>query len=107
MSEPQLSLRMGRMISGSKTGPKGHICVWNGNICVKSKGKVWFGDLDLSDDATQKALFEYAHALGEPLYILREHDARFDTAMNPKYENYVAIVSPTNTIKFTKALAVQ
>ena len=89
-------LHTGRMISGSKTGPKGHVCVFNGNICIKSKGKIWFGDLDLTRDADRlKAL---AAEAGEDLYVLREKDARFQNEANPNYDNAVAIVRPDGAI---------
>ncbi len=82
----------GRMISGSKRGPKGHVCVFNANVLSKSRGKFWFGDLDLTLDADElKAL---AAKEGEPIYVLHEMDARFMTEANPKWENAVAIVYP-------------
>lgn len=82
----------GRMMSGSKTGPKGHVCVWNANVLSKSRGKFWFGDLDLTADADElKAL---AAKEGEPIYVLREMDARFTNEANPKWENAVSIVYP-------------
>ena len=69
------------MISGSKIPPKGEICVWNANIISRSNGKIWFGDLNLTKDG--KALKLIATELGEPLYVLREHDARFGTETKP------------------------
>ena len=71
---------MGRMISGSKSGymeryPK-HEVIFNANIVIGSRGKVWYGDLDLTLD-TEK-LQEIACALKETLYVLREMDARFE-----------------------------
>lgn len=91
----KFDLRMGRMISGSKIAPKGHVCVWNANLCTKA-GKFWFGDLDLTEDAEQlKAL---ASEKGEDIYILREHDARFINEAKPLLENAVAIVTPDGQI---------
>ena len=89
-------LRVGRMISFNKTCPKGHVCVFNANICVKSKGKIWHGDLDLTADA--KALKEFAKNAGETIHILREMDARFHTEDNPQYENAVASIEPDGTV---------
>lgn len=71
---------MGRMISGSKSGyreryPNNNV-VFNANIVAKSRGKVWYGDLDLTLDTEN--LTWVAKELGEPLYILREMDARFE-----------------------------
>lgn len=88
--------RMGRMISGSKTAPKGHVCVFNANICTKSKGKIWFGDLDFSTDAAD--LRTFAKNEGEELYILREMDARFANEAKPLLGKSVARVHPDGTI---------
>jgi len=52
----KFDLRVGRMISGSKIAPKGHVCVFNANICTKKGRKFWFGDIDITADAEQKAL---------------------------------------------------
>ena len=65
----------GRMLSMSKTAPKGHVCVWNANIVTENKDKVWFGDLDLTDDAED--LQWYADDLGLTIYVMKEMDARF------------------------------
>lgn len=86
----------GRMMSGSKTGPKGHVCVWNANICTKKKGKIWFGDLDLTTDVERIRAF--AKQEGEDLYILREMDARFTTEANPRFDNAVAKFDADGTV---------
>ena len=83
---------MGRMISGAKVAPKGHVCVWNGNVIVEGK-KVWYGDIDLTKDA--KRLQLAANELKQPLYILREMDARFDQERNPDLSKAVATINPT------------
>jgi hypothetical protein len=71
---------MGRMISGSKSGYHkkypGHKVVFNANIVTESRGKIWYGDLDLTLDITQ--LMNIAKELKEALYILYEMDARFE-----------------------------
>jgi len=71
-------LHIGRMISASKKAPEGHFCVWNANVITKTHGKVWFGDLNITKDAP--VLEKIALAIGEPIYILRESDCRFNTA---------------------------
>ena len=92
----KFNLRMGRMINSSKASPKGHVCVFNANICTKKDGKFWFGDVDLTDDVEQlKAL---AAEKGEDIYILREMDARFKNEAKPLLENAVAIVTPAGHI---------
>lgn len=82
----------GRMMSASKTGPKGHVCVWNANVLSKTRGKFWFGDLDLTSDAAEMRTL--ASKEGEPIYVLREKDARFATEADPNWGNAVAIVYP-------------
>ena len=71
----------GRMISAHKTSPPGHKCVWNANIVTKSQGKVWFGDVNITKDSP--LLKEIAAEAGEPLYVLREMDCRFETERDP------------------------
>ena len=72
-------LMMGRMISGSKSGywedHKENIVVFNANIIVESRGKIWHGDLDVT--LSKEDLENVAKVLEEDLYILGEHDARW------------------------------
>lgn len=82
---------IGRMISGNKKCPQGHICVFNANICTASKGKIWFGDLDLTKD--KEALIEMAKEEGENIYVLREYDARFENEETPKIDQAVAVIN--------------
>lgn len=82
--------RPGRMISASKIGPKGHVCVFNANVCSKSRGKFWFGDLDLMADAAE--LEKLAAEEGEDIYVLREMDARFDSEASPRFDRAVAVI---------------
>ena len=70
-------LTCGRMIAGSKRAPEGQKCVWNANIVIASQGKVWYGDLNITKEGNILKLI--ATKLGEPLYVLREMDARFST----------------------------
>lgn len=88
----------GRMISGNKTCPKGHVCVFNANVCTKTRGKIWFGDLDISADA--KELTRLAVEQGEEVYVLREIDARFRNEAAPKFEKAVARIQPDGMIEF-------
>ena len=87
---------VGRMISATKTSPKNNICVFNANICTKSKGKIWYGDLNITTE--QVALQEYANEVGETIYVLREKDARFTTENKPVFENAVATFEPKRKI---------
>jgi len=82
----------GRMLSAGKIQREGQDVVWNGNVCVKSLGKIWFGDIDLigsNDDLTQLAT-----KLGEPVYVLREMDARFNNEKKPLYDQARAVFHP-------------
>ena len=88
--------RPGRMISSSKREPKGHICVFNANVLTKTRGKFWWGDLDLTTDEDElKAL---AVKEGENVYVLRERDARFTTESDPQWQNAVGIYCPNGTV---------
>lgn len=88
--------RPGRMISGGKTSPKGHVCVFNANVCTRSRGKIWFGDIDITADAADlKAL---AVKEGEEVFILRERDARFENEAKPLLGNSVARIHPDGSI---------
>lgn len=85
----------GRMISGSKSdydrAHPGNVVVFNANVCTRSHGKIWYGDLDVTkDEAMLKAL---AGALGEDVFVLREHDARFETEAAPRLDRARAIAS--------------
>ena len=50
--------RSGRMISSTKTCQTGHLCVFNANILTRDRGKIWFGDLDLTTDARPERVLE-------------------------------------------------
>lgn len=86
----------GRMISGTKRGPEGHVCVFNANVCLRSAGKIWFGDLDLTDDLSD--LKRLAATRGEEVYVLREMDARFRNEAAPLFDSAVARITPTGEV---------
>lgn len=74
-------LNIGRMVGGSKTGyrqahPNNEV-YFNANIFTEDKGKIWYGDLDLTKDLP--ALQNMANELNTTLYVLREMDGRFGT----------------------------
>lgn len=76
----QHGLHIARMIGGSKTlyrmnHPNDEI-YFNANIFTLSDGKIWHGDLNYTLD--QEILLKIASEIGKDLYILREHDGRFD-----------------------------
>ncbi len=81
----------GRLLCGSKsayfnTYPENEV-VFNANVCTKA-GKVWYGDLDVTRDGHMLRIL--AEALGEKIFVLREHDARFDNETAPKLDKAVA-----------------
>jgi len=81
-------LPIGRMIGGSKSGYRDahpdNIIVFNANIVIETRGKVWHGDLDVTLDETK--LKEVANALEEDLYILSEYDGRWENEDKPAKE---------------------
>ena len=79
----------GAMLSGVKDSKRFPKAVWNANVCAKSFGKLWFGDLDLGNDETRTAITRLATFIDEPVYVLREMDARFDTEYEPKFDKAV------------------
>jgi len=75
------NLMVGRMISGSKSRYHSehpdNIIVFNANIIIKSKGKIWHGDLSFPPDTDN--VQNICDKLKESLYVLYEMDARFGT----------------------------
>jgi hypothetical protein len=92
--------RAGRYLNGTKRGPEGHLCVFNANLCMKSVGKFWFGDLDLNDDFDD--LKRLAAEKGEPIFVLHEFDARFEYETSPRYEKAIAIIKPSGETQINK-----
>ena len=77
-------LEFGRMIAYSKStyimNKKNHQAIFNANI-ITSEGKIWWGDLDLTDDSDK--LQAIADEIGKTLYILHEMDYRFNKENRP------------------------
>lgn len=72
-------LNFGRLLSASKSdyrdeNPNNEV-YFNANIFTK-RGKVWWGDLDITFDAEK--IERISEASGEKLYILKEMDGRFE-----------------------------
>jgi len=70
----------GRMVSASKSAyrdayPENDV-LFNANIFILGKGKVWWGDIDLTRD--WHTLEVIASTLGKSLFVLREMDGRFE-----------------------------
>jgi len=77
----------GRMLSGSKTAPKDQTVVWNANICTVEHGKIWFGDFNVTRESDK--LIDLAARLDTRIFVLREHDARFENELNPRFNEAV------------------
>ena len=74
-----------RMIAGHKWDyteeHEGDLVIFNANVLMPNYGKVWFGDLNLTED--YKTLKKIAESLNTTLYILWEMDARFGEEDKP------------------------
>lgn len=85
----------GRMMSGSKSGyqnaHKANVAVFNGNLCTKEFGKIWYGDLDLTLDLDK--IKELSTELKVEIFVLREMDARFDNENTPDFSKFVVAVN--------------
>jgi hypothetical protein len=64
--------------SGYRRSHQKHFFMANANVFCHPYGKIWWGDLDLWRDAA--ALERAARRLHCRLYVLWEHDGRFDNA---------------------------
>ena len=74
-----------RMIGGSKSiyrkeRPK-DLVIFNANVFMKDVGKVWYGDLNLTEDYV--ILKSIAESLDTTLYVLWEMDGRFGEEKKP------------------------
>lgn len=76
---------------GSKSGYRDrhphHLVIFNANVCTRRDGKIWWGDLDVT--VTFREIRALAEELGVTVYVLRELDARFDTAEAPLFHQAV------------------
>jgi hypothetical protein len=79
------SFHDGRMLGGSKVDYSeehdGDLIIFNANVLMPGYGKVWYGDLNLTEDYL--VLREIAEKLNTDLYVLWEMDARFGKEDNP------------------------
>ena len=75
-----------------------NLVVFNANICTKERGKIWQGDLDVTEDIDE--LKRLASEIKEEIYVLREMDARFSTEKNPRWEAFVVRVTPRGDVLY-------
>ncbi len=77
-----------RIITGSKSVYKSSkpkdLIIFNANVFMKDMGKVWYGDLNLTEDYV--ILKSIAESLDTTLYVLWEMDGRFGKEKIPNYE---------------------
>ena len=93
-----------RMIGGSKSFYyKEHLdnlIVFNANVLMPNYGKVWYGDLNLTEDYL--VLREIAETLNTDLHVLWESDGRFGEETKPFDELIEKSVWNTTEDKPTK-----
>lgn len=91
----------GGMISLSKTRYReqhpDHVAVFNANVCLEA-GKVWWGDLDLTLGEGKVA--ELATRISETVYVLCEHDGRFEHEDEPLLGQALYSVTPSGHTRF-------
>lgn len=89
----------GKMIGHSKSGYMNNndknLVVFNANICIKENGKIWYGDIDVTEE--QEKLELLAVQLGTDVFVLRETDARFENEDKPRFKNFAVKFSPDGT----------
>ena len=94
----------GDMLSGAKweysQSFPNHLVVFNANVLTKSHGKVWYGDLNLTEDYL--VLKDIAKSLNSTLYVLWESDGRFGDENKPFDELIKKAVWNTTENKPTK-----
>ena len=93
----------GRMIGGSKTGYSiqrpNNLILFNANVLMPDYGKVWYGDLNLTEDYL--VLKDIAKSLNSTLYVLWESDGRFGEENKPFDELIKKSVWNTDELKPT------
>ena len=93
-----------RMIGGSKSVYKNSkpkdLVIFNANVFMKDIGKVWYGDLNLTEDYV--ILKSIADSLDTTLYVLWEMDGRFGEEKKPIDELIKKAAWNTDEVKPTK-----
>ena len=93
-----------RIITGSKSVYKSSkpkdLVIFNANVFMKDMGKVWYGDLNLTEDYV--ILKSIAESLDTTLYVLWEMDGRFGKEKRSIDELVKKSVWNTDEVKPTK-----
>lgn len=75
-----------------------HVVVFNANLCIDGPRKIWFGDIDLTEDEWRLAVL--AKALDTKVYVLNERDGRFGGRdKQPLLEKAVLVVGPDGKVE--------
>jgi len=88
---------IGRMICGEKSSYDrkypDHKTYFNSNIFADGLGKIWYGDIDFTLDEPKLKLL--AKRLNKTIYLVKEHDGRFDKENRADYSKVaVAVIKP-------------
>ena len=93
-----------RIITGSKSVNKSSkpkdLVIFNANVFMKDMGKVWYGDLNLTEE--YMVLKSIAESLDTTLYVLWEMDGRFGKEKKPIDELIKKSAWNTDEVKPTK-----
>ena len=76
------------------------LIIYNANVLMKGIGKVWYGDLNLTEDYV--VLKSIAESLDTTLYVLWEMDGRFGEEKKPIDELIKKAAWNTDEVKPTK-----
>jgi|GEM_PF-1258954 len=93
----------GRMLGSKLDYSNNHVddlVVYNANVLMPNVGKVFYGDINLSEDYL--ILKEVAQTLNTTLYVLWEMDARFGNENKPLNDLLVKAIWNTDEDKLTK-----
>ena len=93
-----------RMLTGEKwvyaDEHEDDLIIFNANVLMEEHGKVWFGDLNLTEDYL--VLKDIAKSLNTTLYVLWEMDGRFGKENRPIDVLFKKAVWNTDEVKPTK-----
>lgn len=75
-----------------------HVCVFNANVCIAPPRKIWFGDIDVTEDERRLAVL--AKALDTKIYVLLERDGRFGGRdEQPLLDRAVLTIAPDGSVE--------
>ena len=93
----------GRLVGASKSryreNKPNNVVVFNSNLCADD-GKIWYGDLDITEDHDKLAFL--SKKLDKDLYVLLESHGRFENEESPLLENAICIFRKDGTVEAGK-----